>query len=133
MGRIKTFVELFESEHGSMSIKKVELSPWAFEYKWLHDGIEAGHMLVAIDTEINTASIVGYMKYSKFDRRPGIGYDYIKMCIDSILSDGFDVLSVNKARNDKSNAVWDKLANEYEVEDSTRKGSPCKKIRANSK
>lgn len=128
-----TFNELFESESQSMTIEKVNLSPANLEYLWLYDGREIGHMLISIDTNSNTASIVSYMKSGKFADRPGIGYDYIKMCIDSLLSDGLDVISINRGRNAKSAVVWDKLSSDYRVEDSIRGGDVCKRIRSDSK
>jgi hypothetical protein len=133
MEMIMTFDELFESESQSMTIEKVDLSPSTLEYLWLYDGREIGHMLVSVDVNSSTASIVSYMKHGKFADRSGIGYDYIKMCIDSLLSDGFDVISINRGRNFKSAIVWDKLANDYKVEDSIRDGDICKRIRSGSK
>lgn len=133
MKMIMTFEELFESESQSMTIQKVDLSPSTLEYFWLYDGREIGHMLVSVDANSNTASIVSYMKHGKFADRSGIGYDYIKMCIDSLLSDGLDVISINRGRNAKSTVVWDKLANDYKVEDSIRDGDICKRIRSDRK
>jgi hypothetical protein len=133
MEMIMTFDELFESESQSMAIKKTELSPENLEYLWLYDGKETGHMLISVNRSSNTASIVSYMKHGKFADRSGIGYDYIKMCIDSLLSDGLDIISVNRGRNHKSTVVWNKLANDYKVEDSVRDGDMCKRIRADLK
>jgi len=133
MEMIMTFDELFESESQPMTIQKVDLDPGTLEYLWLYDGREMGHMLVSVDVNTNTASIVSYMKHGKFADRSGIGYDYIKMCIDSLLSEGLDVISINRGRNVKSTIVWNKLASDYKVEDSIRDSDTCKRIKSDRK
>lgn len=127
------YSKIFESGGQSPEIEKVELSPAALEYQWISNGKEIGHMLVAINNEKKEASIVSYMKYGKLSERVGIGYDYIVNCVNDLLKNGFDVISINRGRNTKSTAIWEKLAKDYNVEESSRDGDACKIIRSDSK
>jgi len=129
MKNIKTAYEfLSENESDSMTLKRerIEGTKYGVSFGWMLNGREIGEMMVAIEN--NRASIVSYARYKYIQSEPGIGYKFIKMCIDELLSEGNDVVSSNTSRSPGANIVWDKLSKEYDVEESTHRGSPCKII-----
>jgi hypothetical protein len=129
MGIIKTLNEFInENANDSLSIKrdKIEGTEHGVAFSWILNGKEIGEMLVAIDK--GRASIVLYSRYKHVKSPNGIGYTFIKMCIDSLLGEGLDVVSSDMSRSPGANLVWKKLALDYKVQDSTHRGSPCKII-----
>jgi hypothetical protein len=127
MRNIKTVYE-FLSESDSMSLKRerIEDTEHGVSFGWMLNGKEIVEMLV--DIENGRASIVLYSRYKHIQSESGMGYRFIKMCIDELLKEGNDVVSSNTSRSPGANMVWDKLAMEYKVEDSVHRGSPCKII-----
>lgn len=131
MCNIKKLSEfLNEDANDTLSLRResVDGTNSAISLSWILNGKEIGEMLVAIEN--GRASIVLYSRYKHIQSMPGIGYTFIKMCIDSLLEEGLDVVSGDVSRNIGSNLIWEKLSEEYEVHDSTHRGSPCKIIYA---
>ena len=131
MNRIKKLSEfLNENANDVLSLRResVDGNDGGVSFGWILNGKEIGEMLVAIEN--GRASIVLYSRYKHIQSMPGIGYTFIKMCIDSLLEEGLDVVSGDSARNPGSNLVWNKLEDDYDVHDSVHRGSPCKIIYA---
>ena len=57
--------------------------------------------------------ILGYNKYKDVPR--GVGYKFIKMCIDDLLKKYKGIFSKDKDRSVYSDIIWEKLEKEYEV------------------
>jgi len=131
MNRIKKLSEfLNENANDILSLKResIDGSDHGVSFGWILNGKEIGEMLVAIEN--GRASIVLYSRYKHIQSMAGIGYTFIKMCIDSLLEEGLDVVSGDSTRNPGSNLVWNKLEDDYDVRDSIHRGSPCKIIYA---
>jgi hypothetical protein len=131
MNSIKKLSEfLNENASDVLSLKReiMDDSGHRISFGWILNGKEIGEMLVAIEN--GRASIVLYSRYKHIQSMPGIGYTFIKMCIDSLLEEGLDVVSGDSTRNPGSNLIWDKLEGDYDVHDSIHRGSPCKIIYA---
>lgn len=71
-------------------------------------------------------TILGYGK--SHDQPKGVGYEFIKLCVDDILDSGLGIISRNNGRCVASDIIWDKLSKEYEVLDVTIDGGKCKQI-----
>ena len=131
MGTIKKLSEfLNEDASDTLSLRResVDGTNSAISLGWILNGKEIGEMLVAIEN--GRASIVLYSRYKHIQSMSGIGYTFIKMCIDSLLEEGLDVVSGDSTRNPGSDLVWDKLGRDYDVSDSVHRGSPCRIIYA---
>ena len=131
MNRIKKLSEfLNENANDVLSLRResVDGNDGGVSFGWILNGKEIGEMLVAIEN--GRASIVLYSRYKHIQSMPGIGYTFIKMCIDSLLEEGLDVVSGDSTRNPGSNLVWNKLEDDYDVHDSVHMGSQCKIIYA---
>ena len=129
MGIIKTLQEFInENDSDSLSIKrdKIEGTEHGVGFSWILNDREIGEMLVSVDK--GRASIVLYSRYKHVKSPNGIGYTFIKMCIDSLLEEGLDVVSNDISRSPGANLMWQKLARDYKVQNSTHRGSPCKII-----
>jgi len=122
---IKTFEELFESME-DLRIEKESFNKNSYEYSWLLNGIEVGEMMVFFENK--NASIVSFFKHKGKETPRGCGYKFIKMCIDDLLKSGFSVHQADHTSNEKSQEVWRKLGDEYEVETTTWGGDPARVI-----
>jgi len=99
-----------------------------FRIKWLVGDLEVGKFDYMIQDDC--VVIVVYNKYK--DVPKGIGYKFIKMCIDNLLTKYKGVFSTNKGRSLYSDMVWSKLENEYDVVDFKLVNNQGKIIYANS-
>ena len=81
--------------------------------KWFAGDLQVG--IFAYTLKDDYAMILGYNKYK--DVPKGIGYKFIKMCIDDILTKHKGVFSPNRGRSLYSDIVWSKLEKEYDVVD----------------
>lgn len=92
---------------------------------WYVSGKKVGHLYFQ-DIDNDIASIIFYSKFPIYDRinhikhdielKQGVGYELIKMSINKLLSLYNGVFSLDNNRNEYSNHVWQKLSNEYDVE-----------------
>lgn len=92
---------------------------------WYVSGKKVGHLYFQ-DIENDIVSIIFYSKFPIYDRinhikhdielKQGVGYELIKMSINKLLSLYNGVFSLDNNRNEYSNHVWQKLSNEYDVE-----------------
>ena len=99
-----------------------------FRIKWLVGDLEVGKFDYMIQDDC--VIIVVYNKYK--DVPKGIGYKFIKICIDNLLTKYKGVFSPNKGRSLYSDMVWSKLENEYDVVDFKLVDNQGKIIYANS-
>jgi hypothetical protein len=128
--RIKRFDEFLKMNEGhepNLRIEKNELDE-GLEYEWILEGRKCGYMLVSLEKGV--ASIAGYAKYGREEVPSGYGARFIKMCINDLLSDGYDVVCVKATMNATSGFIWDRLKSVYDIEDSSWRGSPCLLIRS---
>jgi len=84
-----------------------------FRIKWIVGDLEVGKFDYMIQD--NYVVIVVYNKYKNVPK--GIGYKFIKMCIDDLLTKHKGVFSANRGRSLYSDIVWTKLEKEYDVVD----------------
>ena len=127
MTRIKRIFE-FSQWSGKMSIKEVNPPPGPdmIEFRWLLDNKDCGAMILKSEGEY--ASITAYTKKIEDWIPKGVGYDFIKMCIDEILKDKVGVISLDSLRNEVSDKMLEKLSEEYKVTSGMYKGSSAKLI-----
>ena len=111
-----------------MSIKEVNPPPGPdmIEFRWLLDNKDCGTMILKSEGEY--ASITAYTKKIEDWIPKGVGYDFIKMCIDEILKDKVGVISLDSLRNEVSDKMLEKLSEEYKVTSGMYKGSSAKLI-----
>ena len=130
MNNINNFEDFCSLNEYAANVLKIEKSALeeGTEYTWLLNGNECGYMLVTI--EDNIASIAGYAKHGRMEVPSGYGARFIKMCINDLLSNGYDVVCVKATMNATSGFIWDRLKSVYEIEDSSWRGSPCLLIRS---
>lgn len=96
--------------------------------KWFVGDLKVGIFAYMLSDDY--AMIVGYNKYK--DVTKGIGYKFIKMCIDNILTKHKGVFSANRGRSLYSDIVWEKLDKEYDVVDAELEGHKGKMIYSRS-
>lgn len=101
----------------------------SFYYQWINKKTkrkDAGLFMVQIDND-NRAYIAGYKKNK--GQPVGIGYEFIKMCIEDVLKSGYDIYSVNDFRSNAANHVWEKIEKIYKVKNIIIKKYKCKLIK----
>lgn len=81
--------------------------------KWVIGDLEVGKFDYMVQDDY--VVIVGYNKYK--DVPKGMGYKFIKICIDDLLKKYKGIFSPNKDRSLYSDMVWLKLEKEYDVFD----------------
>jgi len=125
--KFQEFLELNENISPKLEIERNDLEE-GLEYDWILEGRKCGYMLVSLENGVG--SIAGYAKYGGEKVPPGYGAIFIKMCIDDLLSGGYDVVCVKATMNTISNIIWDRMKAVYNIENSTWRGSPCLLIRS---
>lgn len=102
--------------------------PGVKNIKWVVGDLTVG--IFAYTLYDDYVMIVGYNKYK--DVPKGIGYKFIKMCIDDLLTKHKGVFSANKGRSLYSDIVWTKLEKEYDVVDTELRDNKGKMIYSRS-
>lgn len=128
MNYIKKIFEFSETIKSNLSIERNENSSNSgiVEFRWLLDGKDCGMMIVK--TEGDYSTIVAYTRKIEDWIPRGVGYDFIKMCIDDILKTKKGVISTDYSRNKYSEEIINKLSGEYSVTNGMYKGSKAKLI-----
>jgi hypothetical protein len=92
--------------------------------KWVIDDLTVG--IFAYILYDDYVMIMGYNKYK--DVPKGVGYKFIKMCIEDLLTKHKGVFSAERGRSLYSDIVWRKLEKEYDVVDTELRGYKGKMI-----
>ena len=96
------------------------------EYRWLLSGKDCGMAIFMMEGDY--ATIIAYRRNNESWVPKGIGFEFIKMCIDDILEHKKGIISIDSIRNEKSDELIKKLSSNYSVIDGTYKGSRAKLI-----
>ena len=87
--------------------------PGLQKIKWIVGDLQVGKFDYMVQDDY--VVIVSYNKYK--DVPKGMGYKFIKICIDDLLKKHKGIFSPNKDRSLYSDMVWLKLEKEYDVVD----------------
>jgi hypothetical protein len=125
---IKGIFEFSNWREGDLSIREVKKKSIEnqIEFRWELDGRDCGMAIFMEDGDY--ATIVAYRRNNESWVPKGIGYEFIKMCIDDILNHKKGIISLDNIRNEKSDEIIKKLSSEYSVIDGMYKGSRAKLI-----
>lgn len=125
---IKGIFEFSNWSEGDLSIREVTKKSIEnqIEFRWELDGRDCGMAIFMMEGDY--ASIFAYARNNESWVPKGIGYEFIKMCIDDILNHKKGIISLDNIRNEKSDEIIKKLSSEYSVIDGMYKGSRAKLI-----
>jgi hypothetical protein len=125
---IKGIFEFSNWREGDLSIREVTKKSIEnqIEFRWELDGRDCGMAIFMMEGDY--ASIFAYGRNNESWVPKGIGYEFIKMCIDDILNHKKGIISLDNIRNEKSDEIIKKLSSEYSVIDGMYKGSRAKLI-----
>lgn len=111
------YLYLFEEYTYDITIERENKKDLRESFKGYYNGELIGHFDL-IDNQNNTVTIIGYNLVNRKFLGRGLGYSFIKKCIDYLLTIYDKIYSDHDNRNKKSNKIWNKLMkeDEYHIE-----------------
>lgn len=89
-----------------------------YNFKWLYNEQYVGDMVIFNNDFVKGSANIGSYELYGIEFK-GMGYIFIKLCIENLLDENYFILSQKSYRNPLSNKIWDKLKNDYCVTDET--------------